>query len=110
MLVKALNGSVAQLQHAPSNTGALTAGVSCWNITTSLGATGSLPQPWDLIVFNFGLHVSVEPRLLILLLHVCVADNDGLTRRIRKNGHHHLWMLKPITMIAPLPWTSIWFF
>ena len=56
-LVKAINGSVAVLQHAPSNTGALAAGINCWNITTLLGATGSLPQPWDLIVFNFGLHV-----------------------------------------------------
>ena len=48
--------------------------------------------------------------LLIVLLHVCVADYDGLTRRIRKNGPHHLRMLKPTTMIAPLPWTSIWLF
>ena len=60
-LVKAINGSVAVLQHAPSNTGALAAGIGCWNITTLLGATGSLPQPWDLIVFNFGLHVSMKP-------------------------------------------------
>ena len=56
-LVKAINGSVAVLQHAPSNTGALAAGINCWNITTLLGATGTLPQPWDLVVFNFGLHV-----------------------------------------------------
>ena len=56
-LVKAINGSVAVLQHAPSNTGALAAGINCWNITTLLGATGTLPRPWDLVVFNFGLHV-----------------------------------------------------
>eukprot|EP01043_Picozoa_sp_COSAG02_P007545 COSAG02_NODE_227_length_28153_cov_11.662294_17_plen_192_part_00 len=41
--------------------GALEAGVDCFNITTLLGATGTLPQPWDLIVFNFGLHDTREP-------------------------------------------------
>jgi hypothetical protein len=99
VLVEALNGTLAQLQHAPSNTGrcsqahlprtptctpvlctplgkwygadtraavtlpagALEAGVHCFNITTLLGATGTLPQPWDLIVFNFGLHDTREP-------------------------------------------------
>jgi len=47
-----LHGTVAALQHAPSNTGALPAGVACWNITTALGASGDLPKPWDLVVFN----------------------------------------------------------
>lgn len=56
-----LNGSVATLQHAPSNTGALPAGVACWNISTALGASGNLPKPWDLVVFNFGLHDTYEP-------------------------------------------------
>ena len=56
-LVTKINGSEVVLQHAPSNTGALAAGINCWNITTLLGATGTLPQPWDLVVFNFGLHV-----------------------------------------------------
>ena len=51
----------AALQHAPSNTGALPAGVACWNISTALGTTGSLPKPWDLVVFNFGLHDTSEP-------------------------------------------------
>jgi lysophospholipase L1-like esterase len=56
-----LNGSVAALQHAPSNTGALPSGVACWNISTTLGANGDLPKPWDLVVFNFGLHDTSEP-------------------------------------------------
>ena len=60
VLAEAINGSIVQLQHAPSNTGALAAGLACWNITTLLGATGSLPQPWDLVVFNFGLHDTKE--------------------------------------------------
>ena len=44
-----LNGTVAALQHAPSNTGAMPAGVECWNISTALGASGDLPKPWDLV-------------------------------------------------------------
>ena len=61
LLAAALNGSVAQLQHAPSNTGTIRTGVECWNITTLLGRDGMLPQPWDLVVFNFGLHDTSEP-------------------------------------------------
>jgi hypothetical protein len=56
-----LNGNAthkpfASFQHAPSNTGALQAGIDCFNITTLLGATGKETK-WDLIVFNFG-HVA----------------------------------------------------
>ena len=61
MLRARLNGSVAALQHAPSNTGALQAGVACWNISTALGTSGDLPVPWDLVVFNFGLHDTSVP-------------------------------------------------
>ena len=61
VLRDALHGTVAQLQHAPSNTGALEAGVACFNITTLLGSLGELPTPWDLVVFNFGLHDTAEP-------------------------------------------------
>jgi len=61
VLSAAITGTVAQLQHAPSNTGTLAAGLDCWNITTLLGASGALPKPWDLVVFNFGLHDTDEP-------------------------------------------------
>jgi hypothetical protein len=61
VLVSKINGTVANLQHAPSNTGQIAAGVECFNITTLLGADGTLPQPWDLVVFNFGLHDTSEP-------------------------------------------------
>jgi acyl-CoA thioesterase-1 len=58
LLAAALNGT-ANLQHAPSNTGALQAGIACFNITT-LDALAENVK-WDVISYNFGLHDTSEP-------------------------------------------------
>lgn len=59
LLAAMLNGT-AHLQHAPSNTGNLAGGVSCFNVTTLLGGTADAVN-WDLITFNFGLHDTYVP-------------------------------------------------
>jgi lysophospholipase L1-like esterase len=57
LLAAALNGT-ANLQHAPSNTGALPAGISCFNVTRLNALAGRVK--WDVISYNFGLHDTKE--------------------------------------------------
>ena len=92
----------AQFQHAPSNTGALQAGVECFNITTLLGATAD-QVVWDLVVFNFGLHDTSEPTPPPAERTTgSTGAAAGSSARAPRAHTAHSW----VSDTTPVPWVS----
>jgi len=93
----------AHLQHAPSNSGNLAFGVSCFNISTIMGGT-ALPVDWDLVSFNFGLHDTFVPTPPPLLsagepLATYMALLETYTGKVLTMGAEGLFVLTTPYMI-----------